>query len=346
MALATIDIKPGFSDRGLISEDSPQGVLVKTANSTPIDFVGKEYQTIDFSGEMGIFGEGSPDAAAEEKTKSSNDATNGKLTIFPVTLQASYRVPKKFLAIFGVDGYNPSAPTYNAGAPASMLEQALQQPYQKGILEQYSHYTNRMIGRALDYLGIYGINPQTKKASAIARQNDYLLKAAAPISYTPGTGPQAAQAFNAAVRAVAENGDTAAQGIVNPAFLAAIQDGETNIGSQTQYAAQIPLIGSQVSLGGVTLYAGSTVADATAATAAGVASTNVLDAIIGDYQDRFVWGMNLLSGIEVFDSGNPDNSSEGDLAAVNKVLLRTEIALAWGFIGGTDKFMSISHTKA
>ena len=50
--------------------------------------------------------------------------------------------------------------------------------------------------------------------------------------------------------------------------------------------------------------------------------------------------------IEVFDSGNPDNSAEGDLGAVNKVMLRTEVAIGWGFIGGTSKFYAITHATA
>ena len=50
--------------------------------------------------------------------------------------------------------------------------------------------------------------------------------------------------------------------------------------------------------------------------------------------------------IEVSDSGNPDNSTEGDLGAVNKVMLRTEVAIGWGFIGGTGKFYAITHATA
>ena len=48
----------------------------------------------------------------------------------------------------------------------------------------------------------------------------------------------------------------------------------------------------------------------------------------------------------MFDSGNPDNSTEGDLGAVNKVMLRTEVAIGWGFIGGTSKFYTITHNAA
>ena len=98
-----------------------------------------------------------------------------------------------------------------------------------------------------------------------------------------------------------------------------------------------------VNLGGVTLAASNTVSDTAAATGSGQLADKALDAVIGDFANRFVWGAIPLSGIEVFDSGNPDNSDEGDLGAVNKVMLRTEVAIGWGFIGGTSKFYAITH---
>ena len=62
MALATIDLKPGFIDRTLVSEQPGAGALVRIANPTPLDLVGREIQTISFTGEMGIFGEGATNA--------------------------------------------------------------------------------------------------------------------------------------------------------------------------------------------------------------------------------------------------------------------------------------------
>ena len=347
MSLATIELKPGFVDRKLISTQPAAGAIARISNSTPIDLIGTQMQTIDFTGEMGIFGEGAANATGPEKSKKSNPATNGVVTINPITFYISYRFPKKFLQLFGVDGaYNPTDATFRAGSPQTMLQSILAQPYQAGILDQYRTYVNRAISRALDFAPIFGVNPATKKSSNVARTNGYVLESAEKITYTPGTGAEAATAFKQAVRKVAAQGDASAQGVTTSAYLAAIGDGLTTSGTPTQYAADVPLIGNMVNLGGVTLAASNTVSDPAAATDSGLQPKQVLDAVIGDFANRFVWGAIPLSGIEVFDSGNPDSSDEGDLGAVNKVMLRTEIAIGWGFIGGTNKFYAITHTAA
>ena len=225
MSLATIELKPGFVDRKLISDQPAAGAIAKISNSTPIDLIGTQMQTIDFSGEMGIFGEGATGAAEAEKKKSSNDATNGVVTINPITFYISYRFPKKFLQLFGVDGaYNPTDATFRAGSPQTMLQSILAQPYQAGILDQYRTYVNRAISRALDFAPIFGVNPATKAASTVARTNGYVLDKAGDISYT---------AFKQAVRQVAAQGDASAQGVTTSAYLAAIGDGLTTIGTPT-----------------------------------------------------------------------------------------------------------------
>ena len=256
MSLATIDLKPGFVDRKLISEQPAAGALAKISNSTPIDLIGTQMQTIDFTGEMGIFGEGASNAVAAEQKKSSNDATNGVVTINPITFYISYRFPKKFLQLFGVNGaYNPTDATFRAGSPQTMLQSIVAQPYQAGILDQYRTYVNRAISRALDFAAIFGVNPATKAASNVARTNGYVLDKAGDINYTPGTGAEAATAFKQAVRQVAAQGDASAQGVTTSAYLSAIGDGLTTGGTPTQYASEVPLIGNMVYLGGVVSYA-------------------------------------------------------------------------------------------
>ena len=48
----------------------------------------------------------------------------------------------------------------------------------------------------------------------------------------------------------------------------------------------------------------------------------------------------LVDGIEVFDAGNPDGKAN-DLAAVNQVLLRVEVAIGRGFLGGSGNLRAI-----
>lgn len=345
MSLATIDLKPGFIDRRLIAEQPQSGALVKIANPTNLDLVGSQVQTINFEGEMGIFGEGAVNATDAEKSKTSNDASNGSITITPITFHISYRFPKKFLQLFGVNGYNPSDPTFRAGAPQTMLNNIISQPYQAGILEQYQNYVNKAISRALDYVVLYGVNPKTGKASDVARVNGHLLASTGGAEKIDRTSLTPGNALRAAVAHASAQGDTAAQGVVTSTFLNDLGSAKTTIGSPAEFASNVPLIGSLVNVGGVTLAASNTVSDNLAAASAGAIQTGeTLDGVFGDFTNRFVWGAIPLSGIEVFDSGNPDGSTEGDLGATNKVLLRTEVALGWGFLGGADKFAYVSHT--
>ncbi len=346
MSLATINLKPGFVDRKLISEQPASGALVKIASPMALDLIGTQMQTIDFSGEMGIFGEGATNQTDEEKTKKSNEATNGSITINPITFQIGYRFPKKFLQLFGANGYNPSDPTFRAGAPQTMLNQIVAQPYQASVLEQYRNYVNKAISRAIDFAAIFGVNPQTMKASPVARVNGYLLEHAGNIAYKGDGKVTPADAFKAAVRRTADFGDTVAQGVVTSGFLADMADAKTTIGSPAEFASNIPLIGGLVNINGVTLSASNTVSNTKAAEGSGQLTSEVLDGVIGDFTNRFVYGVIPLSGIEIFDSGNPDGATKGDLGANNEVLLRTEVAIGWGFIGGTDKFSAITHPKA
>ena len=77
---------------------------------------------------------------------------------------------------------------------------------------------------------------------------------------------------------------------------------------------------------------------------AGSALTDLkLDGVVGAFRNRFKYGVIPLTGIEVFDVGNPDGKAN-DLAAVNQVLLRVEIAIGWCFLGGSDKFRAIVHS--
>lgn len=342
MALAVIETQPNFIDRKFISELSDTGALATLANPTDIGLEGNSVQTIDFGGEMGIFGEGSTAATAAEKKKASNDATNGVVTLNPITYYISYRFPKKFLAVNGVDGYTPTSDVFRAGMPGTLFGNIMQQPYQAGVLEQYRAKVNVAVTRALDYSAFFGVNPNTKAASPLARTNGYLADTATVQAVGEGDSPRNA-AFRAAVRKTALNGDTSAEAAISPVFSANMGDEVTGIGTPAGFAGSVPLIGKMFNLGGIPVTSTSILMDDTAATAGGI--TDNVEAFIGNFRERFVWGATTLSGIEVFDTGNPDNSAEGDLGGVNKVMLRTEIAMGWAFIGGADKFVAVTSPK-
>lgn len=361
MALTTIDFKPGtlIDRKFILNQTGKRGVLASMASPTKLGITGREMQYVEFEGEAGVFSEDYPDAAPEEKVKGSGTAQTHRQPVYPVTYYVAQRVSKRFLEITTGNGYNmPTGLYYQAGDPKATINQLLKQPYQAEILDQFRFYVNSTISKALDFSGIYGVNPKTGLASNVVRNNGFLLNtagtdASAKIGFqdwarpaTPENGKTpAGNVFKKTVRDIADNlGDYSVQGLITSSYEGDIADEQTTIGSPAQLSGNLPLAATNVTIGGVPLTLSNILPDQNLATTAGVPAGKKVDAIIGDFNDRFMWDAIPLGGIEVFDTGNPDNNPEGDLSAVNKVLLRVEVSMAWGFIGGTSMFRAITHS--
>lgn len=354
MALTTIGITPDFVSNDLISEQTNPSALARIASPIPLDLQGKDTQVINFDGEMQIFAEDFSGASANETTKKSNDATNTSQRITPITFQYSQRFPKRFLTMFGANAYNNHGEglTFSAGMPQSVMAQMLSNPYQQDILGQFRTAVNAAAGRALDYAGIFGLNPYDKAASQVARINDFLLNKASKVTWTPPAKPTpgdtaASAALRQTVRDLGENqADYDLQGAITGTYMGALGDETTTIGSSGTFAGGMPLAATQVNIANVPFAVAPTVADKNAATGSGALANLQLDGVVGSFRNRFKYGAIPLTGIEVFDVGNPDGKAN-DLAAVNQVLLRVEVAIGWGFLGSSDKFRAIVHsTKA
>ena len=351
MALTTIGITPDFVSNDLISEQSNPSALARIASPIPLDLQGKDTQVINFDGEMQIFAEDFAGATANETTKKSNDATNTSQRITPITFQYSQRFPKRFLTMFGANAYDNHGDglTFSAGMPQSVMAQLLTNPYQQNILGQFRAAVNAAAGRALDYAAIFGLNPYDKAASQVARINDYLLNNAAKVTWTAPATPTpgntaASAALRQTVRDLGENqADYDLQGAITGTYMGALGDETTTIGSSGTFAGGIPLAATQVNIGNVPFAVSPTIADTAAAAGSGALPKLNLDGIVGSFRNRFKYGVIPLTGIEVFDVGNPDGKAN-DLAAVNQVLLRVEIAIGWGFLGGSNKFRAIVHS--
>ena len=351
MALTTIGITPDFVSNDLISEQSNPSALARIASPIPLDLQGKDTQVINFDGEMQIFAEDFSGATANETTKKSNNATNTSQRITPITFQYSQRFPKRFLTMFGANAYDNHGEglTFSAGMPQSVMAQLLTNPYQQNILGQFRTAVNAAAGRALDYAAIFGLNPYDKAASQVARINDFLLNKAKKVTWTPPAKPTpgdtaASAALRQTVRDLGENqADYDLQGAITGTYMGALGDETTTIGSSGTFAGGIPLAATQVNIGNVPFAVSPTIADTAAATGSGALTDLKLDGVVGSFRNRFKYGVIPLTGIEVFDVGNPDGKAN-DLAAVNQVLLRVEIAIGWGFLGGSGKFRAIVHS--
>ncbi len=351
MALTTIGITPDFVSNDLISEQTNPSALARIASPIPLDLQGKDTQVINFDGEMQIFAEDFSGATANETSKKSNDATNTSQRITPITFQYSQRFPKRFLTMFGANAYDNHGEglTFSAGMPQSVMAQLLSNPYQQNILGQFRTAVNAAAGRALDYAAIFGLNPYDKAASQVARINDYLLNKASKITWTPPAKPTpgdtaASAALRQTVRDLGEKqADYDLQGAITGTYMGALGDETTTIGSSGTFASGMPLAATQVNIGNVPFAVSPTISNEAAATGSGALTDLKLDGVVGAFRNRFKYGVIPLTGIEVFDVGNPDGKAN-DLAAVNQVLLRVEIAIGWCFLGGSDKFRAIVHS--
>ena len=253
--------------------------------------------------------------------------------------------------MFGANAYDNHGEglTFSAGMPQSVMAQLLTNPYQQNILGQFRTAVNAAAGRALDYAAIFGLNPYDKAASQVARINDYLLNKASKITWTPPAKPTpgdtaASAALRQTVRDLGENqADYDLQGAITGTYMGALGDETTTIGSSGTFAGGMPLAATQVNIGNVPFAVSPTIANDAAAAGSGALTNLQLDGVVGSFRNRFKYGVIPLTGIEVFDVGNPDGKAN-DLAAVNQVLLRVEIAIGWGFLGGSDKFRAIVHS--
>ena len=351
MALTTINIKPDFVSNQLISEQNNPSALARLASPTPLELKGQERQIVNFEGEMQIFADDFPNGSANETTKKSNDGSLSTMTITPIVFQYSQRFSKRFLTMYGANAFNNHGEglTFSAGMGPDVMTQLLANPYQQDILGQFRTAVNAAAGRALDYAAIFGLNPYDMAASNIARINDYLLSGAKQTTWTPPAKPtpgdtSASSVLRQTVRDLGENqADYELQGAITGTYMGNLADETTTIGSSGTYAGGLPLAGTAVNVAGVPFAVAPTIGNASAATGSGKLTDLKLDGVVGAFRNRFKYGIIPLTGIEVFDSGNPDGGAQ-DLAAVNQVLLRVEVALGWGFLGGSSKFRAIVHS--
>lgn len=348
-------------DRNFISDNQKStGVVASLANRQPIGLTGKEMQYINFEGDPGVFSEGYPNAAENEKVKTSNDANNYSRQVFPVTMQTSYRFPKKFLQLFAPgDAYANDFPIdeYRIGDPYSKLTEILAQPWQTTMLEQFKGHINTSISRGLDKSTQFGLNPQFNTVSPTVRRNPFLVESgntgdnawrnATVMAWTPDT-PQkpgstpAGNAFEAAVTDLATHNEFTVQAVMSPWYENQIRKETTTIGSPAPLAQGLPMVATNVSIGNVyTALSGLLTDDLVSASGAFPAGTHV-DAIVGNFS-RIYWDMMPLGDIIVMDSGNPDHGRD-DLGALNEVMLRFEYVIAWTIVGGASMFRVITHT--
>ncbi|MBQ7265144.1 MAG: phage major capsid protein [Firmicutes bacterium] len=263
--------------------------LAKLAGTTPVSFSGTDIFTFSLDSEANI--------VAESGQKTNGGATVGSVKIMPVKVEYGARVSDEFLR--------------------SSDERQL------NMLSAFADGYAKKIGRAIDIMGMHGMNPRTGAlASTIIGTNSLGTNTSVnSVTYNAST------LENNIIDAIAAIGDYMADGIaMAPAFATALAKAKDGNGNRI-----FPELGwgqSASNVRGLRADVNSTVSYAVT----GQATNNAL-AIVGDFAECFKWGYAANIPMELIEYGDPDGN--GDLKRLNQVFLRAEAYIGWAILDPT-----------
>lgn len=190
--------------------------------------------------------------------------------------------------------------------------------YRLDVLRRHSEGFSKKLARALDIGAFHGVNPRSGTASTVIGDNNFDTKVTQTVTVTADPNADVESAI-----ALVQGNELDVTGMaMSPAFrssLAALQNDVT-------HEPRFPQLGWGAApgvLNGLPVDTNSTVSF----------GSSKDRAIIGDFQSAFRWGFAKDMFMRVFDSGNPDNdTTAGDLAGHNQILIRTEAYIGWGIL--------------
>lgn len=190
--------------------------------------------------------------------------------------------------------------------------------YRLDVLRRHSEGFSKKLARALDIGAFHGVNPRSKTASTVIGDNNFTHDVTQTVTATADPS----QDVESAIALVQANELDVTGMAMSPAFrtaLAQLQNPQTA-------EPRFPELGwgaQPGSIKGLPVDTNSTVSFNNAA----------VKAIIGDFQSFFRWGFSKDMFMRIFDTGNPDNdTTAGDLAGHNQILIRTEAYIGWGIL--------------
>lgn len=189
--------------------------------------------------------------------------------------------------------------------------------YQLDIMQQFKDGFVAKLARALDIGAMHGINPATSTAATTIIGDNHFDHDVTAI--TPASGATANDKIEAAIAAVQAANHEVTGIVMSPALKLALAQMKKS--DNTPYFPELQWGNSPEAVNGLATHVNST-----------VAVGNVDDAIVGNFKDMFRWGMASDIMFRIFDTGNPDNSESGDLAALNQVYLRGEAYIGWAVL--------------
>lgn len=266
---------------GMFNKVKGKSSLARFADQMPIAFTGNRIFTFSMDKELGVVG--------ENEAKEHGGVTVAPVSVNPIKLEYGARVSDEFLYASEEDRLR--------------------------LLENFSEGFSNKLARAVDILGIHGINPRTQNpvAGITSKIDDGTV-------VTQGS-KKIDEALNDAVAAL---GDYDVTGIiVSKAAASEISNVETTKGNKVY--PDFKAWGSTNSdINGVPVDVNNTVA---------FGSTDKV--VVGDFS-AFKWGYAKDIEFEVIEYGNPDNDpTAGDLKGHNQVYLRAEVYIGCAAVDPT-----------
>lgn len=266
---------------GLFSTVTGRSTLAKLCGQTPMAFNGNDFFVFSMDDEAAIVG--------ESEAKSAGKAALNKVTTRPVKIEYGARFSDEFLY----------------GTEEKQLE----------IIKAFAEGAAMKFAKAIDIMGIHGMNPRTKTVSAQLNDN-YIDKAVTDAGHivTMSADPEADLED-----AVAMLGDYEQTGFaLSKDFATSLA--KLKVNGVSQYP-EFKLGANPGALNGITCDVNSTLSF----------GDSQDKAIVGDFTRAFKWGYAKELPLEVIPYGDPDNTGR-DLKGHNEVYLRTEAYIGFAIL--------------
>jgi hypothetical protein len=288
---------------GVWQKAQGQSVLARLSASEPQEFGEQQYMTLTAPPRAQVVGEGAQ--------KSESTATFAPVTAIPRKVQVTQRFNQEV--------------------------KWADESRQLGVLQTMADLSGVALGRALDLIGIHGINPLT--GALISGSPAKILDTTNSVELTTATLATPDKALESAVGLVLNSG-LSPDGIALDngfSFLLATQRDsqgrkiypELGFGNATTSFAGINAAVSDTVRGGP---------EALTASTGAYASTNPnVKAIAGDFS-AFRWGVQVEVPMELIEFGDPDGL--GDLKRQNQIAIRSEVVYGIGIMS-TDAFTKV-----
>lgn len=194
---------------------------------------------------------------------------------------------------------------------------------QLDTLSKFSDGFARKVARGLDIAAMHGVNPRTGQASEVIGTNNFDAQVTRTVTYD-ATKPD--ENLEEAIGKVKEMNSDLSGIALSPAIASKLGQMKTDGGAYLY--PEFKFGATPESLGGMAVDVNST-----------VSFNDVDQAIVGDFQEAFKWGIAKEIDVEVIPYGDPDNTGK-DLKGHNQVYLRSEVYIGWAVLAA-DSFARI-----